>query len=465
MAYEQSVIDALISAPSENLSVEIKRWIDPNTNQGISKIAKGLLALRNQDGGFFVIGIDDKTLRPDAHRPANYKALFHPDLIQGIVSKYASDRFEIEVAWGIRDSEDYPVIVVPGGITAPVVSKSDLKDQDRLLVRESAVYVRTLHSNGLISSAEARSRDWPNLMERCFSNREADIGRFIRRHLSSVNSASLIDLISQTAKPPPTLRDRAEKLLDDGEIRYRAAINDRKLTGSQKALAEKSGFWSVGLVIDPPHPDALPDQNFGAIIGANNPQLSGWPVWLDARFNGKLEDRDKRKDSALEYLVVVSDWSNHIDFARLDPTGQFFLHRIHQDDSVPSRVTAGAVIDPLLVIIRVAEAMAVGISFAKGLGWVPQETRLGFGFRWHNLKGRILSVWSKPFYFDHLGGGKAEDEDVSSFVEFSLDTPVSALPQFIEEVTRKLFIAFNGATVRQDLIEQFVKDFFERKFG
>jgi hypothetical protein len=465
MKIEQSVIDALVANPSENLSVEIKQWIDPRTDHGIAKIAKGVLALRNQDGGFLIIGFNDKTLQPDPQRLANPSDLFHPDVIQGIVSKYASDTFEIGVGWSVRDGEEYPVIVVPSHLTVPVVAKSDLKDGTRLLIRESAVYVRTLHSNGTISSAEARSRDWPELMERCFSNREADIGRFIRRHLSGVGSASLIDLIGQHAKPTPTLRDRAEKLIDDGEVRYREAIKDRKHDADQQKLADSSGFWSVGLVIDPPHADALPDQDFASIIGASNPQLSGWPVWLDARFSGDAANREKRKDNALEYLVITHGWSNQIDFARLDPIGEFFLHRIHQDDGIPSKVEPGTAIDPLVVMWRVAEAMAVGIAFAKGLGWDPQETRLGFAFRWHNLAGRHLMVWSKPFYFDHLGGGIAADNQVGSFVEFSLDTPPAALPQFVEEVTRKLFIAFNGATVHKNMVELAVKQLLERTIG
>ena len=161
MKIEQSVIDALVASPSENLSVEVKQWIDPTINHGIAKIAKGLIALRNQDGGFFVVGFNDKTLQPDHQRPANAKELFHTDIIQRIVSKYASETFEIEVCWCVRNGEDFPVIVVPGNLTVPVVAKSDLNEEGRPLIRESAVYVRTLHSNGTISSAEARPRDWP----------------------------------------------------------------------------------------------------------------------------------------------------------------------------------------------------------------------------------------------------------------------------------------------------------------
>ena len=50
----------------------------------------------------------------------------------------------------------------------------------------------------------------------------------------------------------------------------------------------------------------MPDQNSGQIIGANNPQLTGWPVWLDARTLSNADSRPKVKGNSLEYLVISS---------------------------------------------------------------------------------------------------------------------------------------------------------------
>src|SRR5271156_2767698 len=126
---EKSQINALVSNPSEGLTVELKRWIDPTQPAGIAKIAKGAMALRNRNGGFFVIGFDNTTLSPDtANEPQNVKELFHVDTIQAIISKYASEPFEVSVEWSERDGRQYPVIVVPSGIKVPVASKRDLTD-------------------------------------------------------------------------------------------------------------------------------------------------------------------------------------------------------------------------------------------------------------------------------------------------------------------------------------------------
>lgn len=149
MEIEQSVIDALIASPAEALNVEVKRWIDPSTNAGIEKIAKATLALRNRNGGYLVIGFDDNTLLPDTgNEPANIRATFHTDDIQAIVSRYSSELFEIGVAYSQRNGIDHPVIVVPPGVRTPVAAKRDLIDGTRTLIRNGAVYFRTLAANG-----------------------------------------------------------------------------------------------------------------------------------------------------------------------------------------------------------------------------------------------------------------------------------------------------------------------------
>ena len=118
----------------------------------------------------------------------------------------------------------------------------------------------------------------------------------------------------------------------------------------------------------------------------------------------------------------------------------------------------------MLMILRVAEAMGVGIAFARALGWVPDQTSLGFAFRWHKLRGRRLTAWANP-YSDLREGGVAHDETIESCVQFSLDTPLSALSQFVDEATKRLFAAFEGTTIPRRTIEDLVKRLFERKLG
>jgi hypothetical protein len=57
----------------------------------------------------------------------------------------------------------------------------------------------------------------------------------------------------------------------------------------------------------------------------------------------------------------------------------------------------------------------------------------------------------------------AHDDRVTTFTEFSLDTPLSALPQFVEEATTRLFVAFDGAQIPKSTIEDLVKRLIERR--
>lgn len=463
MINQQGIVD-LVKNLSESRSVEVKRWIDPSSVQGIEKLVKGILALRNFNGGYFVVGFDDATLRPDLqNEPPNAQALFHVDAIQAIVSRFAHETFEIEVGWAELDGRKYPVIVVPPGVKQAVAAKRDLMDGSRFALKNGSIYFRTLATNGTVSSAEAKPSDWGEIFDICFDNREADVGRFLRRHLAGVD----LDAILKSYGPPtpiPTLQEDAFKLLDDGEVRFPKAIASRRLESDEVALLQL-GFWSVALVVNPLRIGAIADRDFGNLLGSTNPKYTGWPIWMDSRFMANADNRGKYIDDAIEYLIVsrVEGWSNHLDFARLNPAGKFFLHRLIQDDGVPDKVTPGKAFDPALIILRVAESIGVGIAFAKAMGWKPEETTLGFAFRWHKLKGRRLSAWSRPW--DMLDGGVAHVDSVDGYAELSLDIPLSAVAKHVGDATRKLFASFDGAILPDDVIDDLTKRLFERRLN
>src|SRR5690554_2681147 len=93
---------------------------------------------------------------------------------------------------------EYPVIVVPPGVQVPVVAKRDLVDTNRkTLIRTGSVYFRTLAANGILSTSVARPEDWPDIMQICFDNREADIGRFLRRQLSVADRGALTTALQE----------------------------------------------------------------------------------------------------------------------------------------------------------------------------------------------------------------------------------------------------------------------------
>jgi hypothetical protein len=112
-----------------------------------------------------------------------------------------------------------------------------------------------------------------------------------------------------------------------------------------------------------------------------------------------------------------------VDFMRMDPKGEFYLHRLLEDDFT-DKVERGKALDAILVTLRIAEAIAVGLSVVKAVGWPVDGTKLAFGFRWTKLSGRELTSWARPMT-GILPNHFAVDDSAENFVELPLDTPAS----------------------------------------
>jgi hypothetical protein len=465
MDIDQSQIQNLLNHRAEGLNVEIKRWISADVPNGIAKIVRGAFALRNRNGGYLIIGFDDKTLKPDvSNRPSDARGAFHVDKIQGLISRFSSELFEIGVAFPQLEGREYPVIVVPEGVRTPVAAKADLVGSDgKFLIRIGDVYFRTLAANGTPSTALARPQDWRDVVEICFENREADVGRFLRRQLAARDTASLVTALQSlgVVGGVASLRDRSVSLLTTGEGRFKQALSARTLTPDENSVIN-AGSWEVALVVDPPLTEVRPDQVFLSTIAASNPQLTGWPVWLDAR--GFTDDtaRPKVTEKAWETLIVsLAGWSKHVDFFRFDPKGEFYLWRNLPDD-VREEIEPGTLLDPIIVILRVAEAIVVGLSFVKTLTSEVETTRLGFAFRWRKLKGRRLEPWANRLV-TITSYDIAHDDQVITYVETTLDTPASAIAPLVDQATQDLFVLFGGYRLPLTSIETWVQKLLERK--
>jgi len=459
-----SHIHALVANPSESLSVEIKRWVNPDQPEGVAILVKAALAMRNYGGGYVVIGFDNETLAPDNNNvPNNVKSLFHTDKLQGLISRFASEPFQVVVDFAEREGQLYPIIIIPPGVKSPVAAKSDLKFLDKTLISTDAVYVRSLIANNTPSTTRATWKDWQHIIDVCFDNREADIGRFLRRHLGNITPELIrqfTSLFSIAEERETTTEERLESYLRESEDRLQSVISERSLT------LPPHGSWEVALLLVGKVPLHFTNTEFLNLLAANNPQYTGWPVWLDSRgFKDKYAHPFVAKGVWEAFIFSLNkDLSDQIDFMRLEPKGRFYLYRALQDDVSGSRFAPApmTVLDFGLPIIRSAEAIAVGIAFAKAMGCVAEETQLAFAFRWKKLKGRQLGSWANPGRFIFPGQFAYQDE-VRAYVNVPLDTPISALGSFVNEVIRPLFEAFDGFVLSGSVVEDLVRQLVERK--
>lgn len=447
----KSELQEFIKEPRESLNIELKRWLDPSSPEGIAKIVKGALALRNTNGGYLIVGFNNDPVSPDTeNKPSDILGSFHQDIIQGLISKYSSDPFEVSVEFVEGVIMAHPVIIIPAGVRTPVAAKADLKKGEENLISVHDVYVRTLRANNTPSSAKIKYGDWQDLAERCFDNREADIGRFFRRHLSGLSKQSFADIISNLGEETgkrKSLEDNVQEFMKDSEERFQKILDERNLT-----LANL-GEWQVSLVIDGEISALKPNVEFLNLLESSNPNYTGWPVWLNSRGFSDTASRPRVYNKIWESLIIDDAASGpfRFDFYRFDPTGRFFLKRILQDDTAQSKSIAPlTLLDPFLMTYRVIETLAVGLAFAKAMQYPLDTTKLGFGFKWTKLKDRELSPWANWERYVRKGRIAYQDE-VFSYVEVPLDTPAKALSGYVVTVMNNLLEVFDGLSMEQNV--------------
>jgi len=199
-----------LRAVGETLDTELKRWLDLNDEKNGALFAKAALALRNNNGGRLIIGVDDRTNAGITfpNPLGDIRQAYHPDKLNEIVGKYALQKFEVRVDFKEYQGQLHPEIIIAGGITTPVLTRRGFAD----VLRQNAIYIRTI-SKGRVSSCEpVTAADWERLLSICFDNREAEIGRFVSRYLPAI----VDELGLKPASPKPTSIDLAKEFLETG---------------------------------------------------------------------------------------------------------------------------------------------------------------------------------------------------------------------------------------------------------
>ena len=450
----------------ESLSVEFKAWLDPDDPAHLGKILKAIYALRNFDGGFLAIGVHDET---HVAQPYPFEVpleeLFSYDNVHAKVSAHASERFEVTVHTPELDGERIVVVEVPAGVRTPVlVSRTLTSGGGNKRLVEGDIYFRSLDSSGTASSVKLKTaNDASKLVSICMDNRETDIGRFVRRHLTGVDPSTLTGFLqSRAASTGPTLRDRCFASIRDNEERLTAAMKRRDPLGYAMNTQQVGGLLTmrVGMCVSSVREDATPSNSFLDRLSSGNRKYTGWPAWIDMRGADLEERRPYPCKGAWETLISTLDESafRKFEFLVYDPKGAFSLQRLMNDD-LSSAVEPKTVLDPLLTASRVAEIIATGLDVLEGFDW-GEEPKVGFAFEWSGLAGRKLQTWAQlsVFWFDPTGGAVALDSRAKGYVEMDLDTPRVAIAPGVVEATKGLFSTFGGFEMEPTVAEKLVAD-------
>jgi len=145
------------------------------------------------------------------------------------------------------------------------------------------------------------------------------------------------------------------------------------------------------------------------------------------------------------------------------PKGEFYFARALEDDTGEKKADPEApkTVEPIIQLLRVAEALAVGKAIASVLGDPPEELKLFFAFRWTGLKNRHLVAWSN-LNFDLWSSTPSRQDDAQSFVELSGTANQQEIAEKTAEAINPLTSAF-GYELSINTIQAQVSRLLQRK--
>lgn len=437
-----------VDYPHEELSIELKGWLDFTDGVDKADLAQALIAIANHCGGYVLIGFRQQggSWEPDPSRPANL-ANYNQDIVNGIVERYAEPAFHCELHHVPRSdtSLPHPVIVVPGGHGVPIRSKRD--GPNRQHVKSNTYYIRR---PGPCSEAPRTGREWDALIRKCVvAAREGlldDFRRIMYGELPMEPRPEVAAMAEAAAAlvPPRPEEDLLGSQLErwDASCRQRWETLARQRFGTMEESPYSQGSWTAAYTFD-----WLPRPQFGLsdlldTLRSVQGHETGWPTWWVPT---RTDIAPYNYEDAIECWLVSEDRAAdaaHADFWRASLPPRMFLLRGYQEDSPvePAPWQRGTFFDLTLPVWRVGEVLLHASRLAAALN-VPDAT-VAVQFRWTGLAGRRLVSWADPRRDLFEERTSRQGEVLSTIRPTAAEIP-DRLPELVQAVTQPLYELFD----------------------
>lgn len=338
----------LVAEPREDLAAEYKGWLNLSDTNQKAVLAKAVIAIANHGGGYIIIGMrDDRSQLVSVPRPDGIPVTAQ-DAVNSAIKRFATPELhcEVHVVSHPETGIPHPVIVVPGRMTEPVMSKRDCQN----VIAQNRVYIR---KPGPRSEEPQTGEEWRALLRRCVQNGREDMLDSIRAIVLGRVEPVLV----------PSAADELHGFAEGGRSRWRELVTDLPQDDEARFPhgCYEMAFKLIGAV---PAPTLVELRN--RLEQARRTRLTGWtpflemtrPEWAPYLHGDFIEAWVGRK--------VHPEWRRepaHCDFWRAARDGNLYTIRGYSEDGIPDRVRAGAAIDVTMPVWRVGE----GLLFASRL--------------------------------------------------------------------------------------------------
>ncbi len=425
----------LLRNPAEDLSFEIKEWLDLRDNVHKAKLAQAIIALANHGGGALLLGYAqqaDGAFIPAEPRPANLSG-YSADIVNDISRSYLNPPVHCEVRHVAHPvSRDlFPVISALGGHQIPIMARRG-GPQGQSSLQAGRVYIRRVGP----SSEEPQSpEEWRTLLDRCIR-----AGR-----------DELVDRIRLIVAGEPV--SAAEATSDQELDQWIEQSTARWLSLVQNLPTEHPARFSLGYYrfayqfrgqFDRPSLSRLRDMLASAEVRFSWPH---WPVYTReelrlAPVDDTIECWLGRRENAHESAP------DELDYWRVSPTGKAYSIRGLNEDSHPDLVQPGTGLDIVAPTRRLADGLTHAWNLAKQFGM--QTAEIEFDLLWVGLAGRRLVSKVNPnrSLFNVYRTRQPQ-------YQRRLSVPIEALPERLPEIVdaalRPMYETFDFFPLPKDL--------------
>ncbi len=340
----------LLYSPSESPSIEYKSWLDLTDNAGKAVLAKAAIALANEGGGIIVLGMREAEAHGRAlnslPRPPEMPR-YTQDIINAAINRFADPQFHCELAFAeFPDTgHEHAFVVVPGGLTVPVMSIRGCEG----VISSQRCYVR---KSGPRSEEPFTSEEWRKVLERCLHARRESMLDAIRVIVQGHGAPQLIQQTEQNA---------LLQFCDSARARWQALVADLPADDPARMPFGRYeiAFEFVGVV-----PANSVTELRARMEEAARIKHTGWspfvmltrepfsPKPVSGNVEAWIVEPNEPRDSA------------HSDFWLAHPSGKLFQVRGYDEDS-SERFAPGEIIDVTLPIWRVGDAMLFASRLAR----------------------------------------------------------------------------------------------------
>lgn len=443
MATEAELVRLLL-VPNESLTLEYKSWLDLTGNHGRATLAKAAIALANEGGGIVILG-----MRPAENAPLASEAMpagtrrYDQDAINSAINRYADPEVHCELSFAIHPGTgvEHAFVVVPGGMTVPVMSTRD--QQGEIMARRC--YVR---KPGPRSEEPITAEEWHKVLERCL-------------HARRESMLDAIRLIVQGHPPAPPVAERAALTA------FCEGAHRRWLQLVEPLPADDPGRMPLGyyrfcfeIIGVPPAANFVDLRNW--MDDACRIKHTGWGPFVILN----REDLAPRVvDDAIEVWLgapeperVLTRTPEHCDFWRASRSGLLYLQRGYDEDG-SDRAPPGTLLDITLPIWRTGEALLYVSRLARQFGDNPAIfTRVSYT----GLRNRELGDINRRITL--RAGRRSADNEVSMETQATAVQIEDNVVEIVHTLLAPLYERFEFFELPRDLVAREVERMRRNRF-